>query len=322
MSSYRVIWVWCFAGTAAAFLSTAIPLLGILFVMLGAPFLPVLFVNIAFVAMAVDAWKSRFWLLFVPPLIWFGGYTVIAVASHWQVSAIRDAANRQNAAAIIRWNRTTQIVRIDKIGTSGENWASDITPVKLVERYGLDEAFETYRPEIGSGAVAIHTQHVMLDRKACPGRGFAAPESVQFDQISRGGYPAKTPMQWAQGVCLIFQHDVSLPDTPVVVALAPVRRLSGLVDGIEQDISVSGPDQPALTLRAVQVAPLPWWPMPILGCHYNGGFGDQWDKGCHAELRFDSWRGQAANTPTAIAARALRLKPMTIERRLPGVDWK
>jgi hypothetical protein len=323
LSFLRAVWVCCFAGTLAAVLATAIPGLGVLFVMLGAPLLPILLLNAAFVAMALDGLSARVWLLLVPPLLWFGGYTLAAAISHAQVASLRDAAATANASTPVSWNRATQPIQIDKIGTSGENFASDIAPEMLVKDYGLDEVYATYRPEDAyQGGSTATTQRVALDRHPCPERGTTVSNSFQYHPIRRGGYPSKNPMQWAEGVCLVFQNDASRPAASLKVALAPAHNFSGLVDGIAQDITISGPDQPVRTFRALQVASLPWWPMPIIGCHYKGGFGDQFDNDCHAEFRFTSWRGQDENTPAAVVARALRLTAVKIEQRLDGVAWK
>jgi hypothetical protein len=323
LSSFRMIWVSCFAGTVALVVATAIPVLGLLLVILGAPLLPTLLLNIAFVAMALDGLFTRVWVILVPPLLWFGGYTLVAAISHVQVASLRDAAATANANAPVRWNRSTQSVRIDKIGTSSENLASDITPQMLVTNYGLDEVYGTYRPEVAYRSSAGPTpQRVALDHKSCPEGGITVPTSYQYHRISRGGYPNNAPMQWAEGVCLIFQNDASPPASPLVVALAPAHRFSGLVDGISQDITISGPDQEVRTFRAVQVAPLPWVPMPIIGCGYKGGFGDTFDNNCHAEFHFTSWRGQDEATPVAVVARAVGLTALAIEQRLEGVAWK
>jgi hypothetical protein len=322
LTSFRAIWVSCFAGTVVVVIATAIPLLGLLLVMLGAHLLPILLLNMAFVAMALDGLSTRVWLLLVPPLLWFGGYTLAAAISRTQVASLRDAAATANASAPVRWNRSTQSVRIDKIGTSSENLASDITPQMLVMKYGVDEVYGTYSPEFAYSDSNPTPQRVTLDRNSCPERGITVSASHQYHPISRGGYPSKAPMQWAEGVCLIFQNDVSPPSSPLVVALAPAHRFSGLVDGISQDITISGPYQEVHTFRAVQVAPLPWLPMPIIGCGYKGGFGDSFDNNCHAEFHFTSWRGQDEATPVAVVARALGLTAHTIEQRLEGVAWK
>lgn len=323
LSSFRAIWVCCFAGTVAVVIATAIPVLGLLFVMLGAPLLPILLLNVAFVVMALNGLSTRVWLLLVPPLLWFGCYTLAAAISHVQVASLRDAAATANAGIPVRWNRSTQSVRIDKIGTSSENLASDVTPQMLVTKYGLDEVYGTYRPEVADGGGANPTtQRVALDRHSCPEGGITVSASYQYHPINRGGYPSKAPMQWAKGVCLIFQNDASSPASPLVIALAPAQSFSGLVDGISQDITISGPDQPVRTFRAVQIAPLPWLPMPIIGCGYKGGFGDSFDNDCHAEFHFTSWRGQDEATPAAVVARTLGLTALTIEQRLQGVAWQ
>ena len=317
MSFLRTVWVGCLVGTVVAVLATAIPLLGILFAILGAPFLPILLLNAAFVAMVVDALVSRIWLLLLPPLLWFGGYEIVAAVSHAQVTMLRAAAASQNAHAKAHWNRAAQSVRIDKTDTSSEFWASDITPGALVETYGLDVAYDSH------GNSTSAPGRVVLDRHHCPGpMGAGIEHGVGYSLIWRGMYPSHGPMQRAKGVCMLFENGATLPEPPLVIALASARTFSGLIDGIEQDITVSGPDQPAYTLRAVQVAPLPWLPMPIIGCNYRGGLDVGMDTGCHAEFRFISWRGQDDATPMAVLARALGLKAMTIEQRLPGVEWE
>ena len=314
MGRFRAAWLLCLGATVAAFLATMIPLLGILFNLLGAQALPILTLNLAFALMAADGLASRLWLLLVPPLLWFGGYGAAAAISHIEVAHLRAAAGAANAQAV-RWDRARQPVLIAKTDTSSENMASDITPSDLVQTYGLDEAYA------GSFADAPASR-VWLDRHDCPGPGAGIADGIDFGHFWRGMYPARGPMQAAQGVCLLTRTSAAAPASALVVALGPVRQMTGLIDGIEQDITISGPGQPATTLRAVQVAPLPWLPMPMLGCHYKGGFGDYWDHDCHAEFTFDSWRGQDAATPMALVARVLGLKAMTIEQRLPGVGWK
>jgi hypothetical protein len=313
MGALRKIWVLCLIGTGLAFFATATPVLGILFVILGAPFWPIVLLNLAFVAMAFDAWISRSKILLIVPLLWFGGYGLIATISHVKVAALRSDAAQLNSHAPAAWDRKIHMVRIDKADTSSERLASDITPSMLVMTYGLNTVYQ------GSYAGAL-TQRTSLKPQNCPERGISSSGNIQHQTISRN--PTRDTTAFAQGVCLEFESKVQSPAAPLVVTLIPARELSGLVDGIAQDITISGPSQPPYKLRASQVVPLPWLPMPIVGCHYKGGFGDSWDRGCHAEFGFTSWRGQKDNTPIAVLSRTLGLKPMTLDQRLPNVVWK
>ncbi len=315
MSLFRSIWVFCLIGTVVAVLVTAIPILGILFAIMGVPYLSIILTNAGFVAMAVDAMTSRQQLLLLPPLLWFGGYTLVASISHAEVAALRHAAAVQNAHEPVRWNHATQPLLITKVDTSSENLASDITPEDFVKTYGLDEAYQ------GAFADAPATR-VWLDHQPCPKRGAGMAGSAQYHGINRGGYTRKSPMEWADGVCLWFQGKAIPPPGALVVALASAHEFSGLVSGIEQDVTISGPDQPAYTVRAVQVAPLPWVPMLMMGCQYRGGLDINMDTDCHAEFVFTSWRDQVGTTPIELVTKALKLNALTIEQRLPGAIWR
>ena len=88
--------------------------------------------------------RSFIALVLLPPLLWFGGYEIVAAVSHAQVTMLRAAAASQNVDAKAHWNRAVKSVRIDKTDTSSEFWANGITPGALVETYGLDVAYDSH----------------------------------------------------------------------------------------------------------------------------------------------------------------------------------
>jgi hypothetical protein len=307
--SFQALWAACLAITVAAFAVQIVPILGLISHFLLTPWWPTLFLNAAFVLMAVDALigsKNR--KLLILPMVWFGGYALVAGVSYVEVYLMNRAAEKMNAQQLPTWYKATNNLRVIN-GPTDSNFASDLRSEAMIRLYDIDEVYSD-----GS-------RSTRLSRESCPGTmGADIIDGVSYTRIWRGTYPSKGPMQSANGICM-----VSGPRTPpsniISVTAREISYREGLVAGLIQDFDVAVPNREPFTLRSVTVSPLPWIPMPVAGCHFKGGFGDQWDNDCHAYFEHPSWRRNTDTTPLKVVARALGLKSATIEERMPNLTW-
>ncbi|NBC36822.1 hypothetical protein GTZ99_09660 [Novosphingobium sp. FSY-8] len=307
----RSPWIGCFILAFALVLVQAIPLLGWLLTILGLSLLIALLINMGFAAMALEAaLRPQSRLLFVWPLLWFGGYGFVALISHMQADQMRAAAAAQNAAAHVRWDPATTALRFDHMDDSGTFWGLDLEPGFAVQAYPIDRAFRR-APAGGTRWGASGAS--WLEYRDCPGpMGIGSTDDErQWSMVWRGGYGTTQPFHKITGVCA--WSGPAEPTGPVVdVVAAPVQRIGGLVEGITQDMTINAPDQRPVTVRALQVGALPWTPWLLINL---------WPDRGGAKLGFyrGNWRvfkdGTNA-TPLPVVAAALGLKPTTIEAKV------
>jgi hypothetical protein len=306
--SLTSIWRWCFAITLIGFVVQMIPLVGLISLLLLTPYWPTLFLNAAFAVMAIDALIGcKNPKLLIGPIVWFGGYALAAGISHAEVYMMSRTAAKMNEHRVAPWDKATQALQINN-SPMDSNWGSDLRSEGLISSYNVDEVWS------GRG-------WTRLSRESCPGTMDAdIVDGVTYGRIWRGRYPSKGPMQSANDICLLFGEGTP-PSKVVSVAAREINYRNGLVEGISQDFDIAAPDLPPFTIRSVTVAPLPWIPVPVAGCHFKGGFGDQWDSKCHAYFDHLSWRANKDATPLKVVARALGLREASIEERMPFLTW-
>jgi hypothetical protein len=309
-TSIGQFWRGCFVFTVVIALAQTIGILAIFLTLLGAPYWPTVTLNAAFLAMGLDGLTSPHRRrLLLGPILWFGLYGAALALSHGLLARERSLMHRMQAHV----SPSGSLLLIP--GATDASLLSDLTPHQLLHSYDLNEVFSRRPGDLAGG-------RTRLAREACPRTGGwgKTPEGEQGRSISRGGYPSRRPWEVAASLC--EYTGLAAPSGPVTtIAASNIVRHRGLVEGIVQDFTISRPGIAPVTVRSAQLSALSWWPVPVIGCHFKGGFGDRWDRGCHAYFDHPSWRGQADNTPLAVVARALGLRKATIEQRYPTMTW-
>ena len=300
----RSLWKGCLVITVIGFVVQTIPIIGLLSFLALTPYWPTLFLNAALLLMAADGLvgSRKRWLLIVP-LIWFGGYEIAAVISRVEAGRLNRAAATINEHRPAAWDKATQTLQIIN-GSTDEIWGSDLRLRGLIQDYDLDEAWS-------------RSNWARLSRASCPKPRIV--DGIEYSIVSRGGYPTKEPFRIISGVCLLFGQGAP-PSGSVVVAAHTIVHFKGLLAGQSQDFDIKIPGQDSFTVRYVAVSALPWLPIPVAGCHFKGGLGDRWDNDCHAYFDHFSWQSKTS-TQLKVVARALGLKPASLEQRLPDLSW-
>ena len=270
--------------------------------------------NAVLVAMAFDGFLSRNFWVGVPSTLWLGGYMIAAIFSHLEVAFIRKEAERINSHAPAKWDRSTQPLEIDVDYRGKLTSRSDLNAYNFILKYGIDEVFSG---GIDNPYFPLHRTHLV--HEACPGSmSMAGVNDDSWEEIQRGNYP---DLQFAQNVCLLNEPSRSVTSALKVTA-GPVRELGGLVRGVTQDITISGPNQAIFTVRRLQVVPLPWLPFMFRSCKVEEhAYPYKTSRHCTWGAGIPSWDEQKDQSPDAVVARALALKPIPIEERLPGAVW-
>lgn len=304
--SINSLWKLCFAITALSFGIQLVPILALISHFFLTPWWPTLFLNAAFVLMAADAlWGCKERILLVGPIIWFGGYAVVAGISHVEFYRMNLAADTINEKLLSGWNKSAQSLLIVN-GSSDSAFASDLQPREFIRHYNIDKVYVS-----GNSSVR-------LIKQPCPKRrGITNSNGVNYSPIRRGDPISQE--QTAEGICMVSGPAVP-PSNVISVRAHEIEFHEGLVKGITQNFDIVVPGRPTFTVRSVTVSPLPWIPRPVAGCHFKGGYGDKWDSGCHAYFGHPSWR-QYESTPLKVVAHALGLKAATIEERMPDLTW-
>jgi hypothetical protein len=306
--SVNSLWKLCLAITALSFVIQVVPLLGLVSHFFLTPWWPTLFLNAAFIFMAADAlWGCKHRRLLLGPMIWFGGYAVVAGISYVQFHVMNRAANTMNEQSLPSWNKSSNSLLIIN-GPNDSNYASDLRKDEFVGNFNIDEVFSS------------ENSSIRLIRQPCPkAMGIGRSNGVIYSPVRRGDPLSKEPMQTANGICMVSGPAIP-PSNVISVRAHEIEYHEGLVEGITQDFDILVPGRPPFTVRSVTVSPLPWIPRPVAGCHFKGGYGDQWDSGCHAYFGHPSWR-RYETTPLKVVAHALGLKAATIEERMPNLTW-
>lgn len=306
-------WHGCFLLTVVALLLQLSPYTGIFLMMLGAPFWPVILINLGFALMARDGWRDPHnrWLL-APPIMWFGGYLVVAAISHLQAANFNAALQAANLGKTISWNKLEQTILLnpDAYGFDGI-----LSAEELVRSYGVNQAFE------GDPARGNVRSSRMIGAD-CPRGVLGASNSVIYIPIIDSGFGTGRPSRRARYVCLLSSA-ADAKARSVIVKAGRSKTISGwLTYKKSQEIIIESPARRPLVLQSGYAQPLTWLPQPVLGCALNSG-NPSWD--CFAQFNHESLyskdEDRAPNGADNVIAKALGLSKLSIAERYAGIEW-
>lgn len=308
-------WMICFLMTAAAYVLQLFPYTGIFMMLLGGPLWSVILINLGFGLMVRDAMTGalpRIALAF--PLLWFGGYTIAAAASHWQVHQFNADLAQANADERIAFDPSSQDVLID-MQSSGD---SELTADSLVGSFSIDRVYEFthgFRP--GEDTVRVRS----LVQSPCPGNsGVGVDKDDVWQRPSDRSGHTRFGFQTTSALCL---HKLAAkPSRPTITirAAKPVGRYGD--PEWSQDIVISSPTGHTIRLKSGWRRPLTWLPQPILGCALDSG-APAWRcfAGFNREKLYSSEKDLTPQSPNNVVAAALGLHKATIRERYPNAGW-
>lgn len=307
----------CFVATAVAYVLQLFPLTGVFLMMLAAPFWSVILINLGFLALLAEAWKTPDlrWLA-VFPIAWFGGYFGVAFYSHRQADQYDREISAANTQALVPFDSKSQDILIVPDVRDSSN-GSPLTAGNLIASFDLNRAYQVENPS------SSKVQEYALREAECPGRGgVGVSGELIWSRLYDGGFGTGRRMTSADGLC----HFVSFkkPSLPVV-RIFPQKQSteSGLITRVSQDIEIREPIGKITVLRSGWAVPLAWFPQPIMGCWLNSG-APQWV--CNAAFAHQSiWspnEDRTPNSPDKVVGKALGLAKLTVRQRYPNLSWK
>jgi hypothetical protein len=307
MRSYFPVSLVFFAVTLAVFVLQAIPVTGIFLMFALAMFWSVFLVNAGMIGIAAEVAFGRVprgWLLL--PLAFYGGYFASAAHDHMVLHSLSAAYDAANARAAIPFDANRQSLVFTNDGDSG-GW--------LTQNYALPMAFsansnfpEGYLSDrIAEAAVCTKVRETPALRAGfVHAFGFHDGDTVGEQRIENRFCALSMPERPE-----LPQVEVTRREEKVSLSRLPATRVT---------TTIRMPDGQRFQLLGGVAAPLSWIPLPIIGCGVNFS-GARWD--CAARFwRQDLTPLVSGNTryrrDTMVLARALGLKPVTIEERKGG----
>ena len=239
-----------------------IPYIGIVLMIMGAPFWSVLLINGAFLGVLVEKFARnlhRAWLLL--PALWFGSGVVLAGLDRVSLHQVTERYEQQNAAVTIAFDP-------DYMSLVEGNGALHVQPghyqVPVTYSRSSDSSGFLYTARrLASSTVC---EALREDRYRSAGIytfGFQEPS----DEIGGGHFAA--------GFCI-----VTSPEKPsksmLLVEAETVKRLENWLPLELSKIAISSPSGSRHVLVGGQAHPRPWIPRPIMGCALNSG-APSWD---------------------------------------------
>jgi hypothetical protein len=243
-----------FPLTAIVFLLQLSPVLGIFLMLVAAPLWSVLLVNAGFAGMVYEALSRKvpiWWL--AAPLLWFGGYALVATHDHVTEASLRHDLAAANAALRVPFDAD----RHSLVFVGGEK------PDWYVENYNLPVAYQRRSGRENSGYRSIRLISLaMCERiRSQPAliKARIHVRGVQDDFVRDATRFQEVPF------CLLEQDED--PKSPAVTVDVQhqetwLRTLPVLLT----TTTVTMPDGQRVTLQDASASPLAWLPLPVLGC--------------------------------------------------------
>jgi len=253
--------------TLVVFLLQVLPLPGVILMTFGAPFWSVITINLAFILMIVEVKMSRLppWMI-VAPILYFGGYFVMAAISHLQSTNCKDEITTRNQSIRIPFDPNKEAL----VFTEGAPFYNgDYPTTVLVKSFDLPVAYRT----IGKGNkflriakhLAVRIERIPADIHYPWSQKFVLDQEAGivripiFEKSSRGLGGGLIP-----GICLASRaEDPVLPVFTVTVRQSVEKNW--LLTKHFEHILVTDPDDHSFQLSGVHIESLGWFPLPLLG---------------------------------------------------------
>lgn len=295
-----------FFVTGAIFVLQTIPLLGIFLMLLMAPFWSVLLVNLGFIGIAIEAATgrvSRLWLIL--PVVFYGGYWVIAVQDRLVLRELAASYDAANARIVIGFNPRREAIAFQ--GEDNGAW--------LTQNYALPVSY-SMNANVPEGYLA----HRMIASSVCAKVRENPASQAAF--VHTFGFHDDAPIaagKMETRFCLLSMPEK--PDLPLVrISRQEAKETVSTLPVTLVKTTISMPAGPSFQILGGFAAPLSWIPRPVMGCGLNSG-APSWN--CGAGFSRDSFTPIASGhtryrREAEALARALGLEPVAIEERRGG----
>ncbi|MBU2580489.1 MAG: hypothetical protein KJ622_02060 [Alphaproteobacteria bacterium] len=251
------------ALTAVIYLLQVIPFTGIFLMILAAPFWSIITVNAGFFFLALEALarpQHRMWLL--APALYLIGYVFYANQSHQEFARLDAEFREFNAGKSVAFDpRANDLViakKADGLGGAALTFVRDYdlevayvananyaTAGHIATRIGLKSICDGIRKNPDARAARIYGHGLHIDGKISKTHcSYSGPED---------------------------------PRRPAVrISIEQAKSESWLLPATIHTLTIKDPYGRVTELKTGQAAPLPWIPMPVMGCALNSG-APSWD---------------------------------------------
>jgi len=287
-----------FGLTFGIFILQAIPLTGIFILFLGAPFWPILTVNLGFAHLVIEPAMRNIsprWSLV--GLAWFAGYAAVAIHGHIALDRLSAEIATENSRQRLPFDPRTQSLVVVQANVYGSPSAE-----RLLTTYSLPVVYEE-RFDAGDANKPASTRD---DRPRFTAARLGPPDLC--DSITKDAR-LKAAVTWHirtnyGGTLFCFYQAVEAPELPVVRLRFKQEKLrivgaEGLVDRI-----TLASDDGERHIASVEAAPYRYLPMPFHGCFLSSGLS-HWD--CTFEFLKEPQRPHQDNA--ALIGESLGLAP-------------
>lgn len=233
-----------------------------------APYWPIILLNLGFLGLGFEALIRRVGLLWLlAPLLWFGGYTVLAAKDRLDLKAERGEIATHNAGVAIPFDPVRHALVAKEILFNDAIGATRDASGGLVQHHGLPVFYRAGKHIRG----ASHTATRMVETALC--REMLRNKSMLHTGISTSSIadyrgPQNSPHD--QRFCIVnVPEDPVLPQVMVEKTFERAEPWFGL-QLFRISTTVITPDGISYNLKGGFARILSWWPLPIVGCRSFG----------------------------------------------------
>jgi hypothetical protein len=257
--------IWLLVFSVVVFLLQISPLPGIFLMMFGAPFWPVITVNIAFLLMFVEAISGRApkWMIVLPAL-YLGGYLYCSYLGRVEGQRLVDEAARQNSEVHIPFSPDHDSLVFDQ--RNGEEQVGR----NFLRLYDIPEVFDIIdanrRSRRNASAPEYRSVRLELFKRIAATR-HAVQEMIQEKSgfLDSDGYnPNKPPLCFAI-------RTAEQPDSILLIDVSETKEENWLISKKIQNIDVARTNGTHYKLTGVHATRLGWFPIPMAGYALNSG---------------------------------------------------
>ncbi len=297
-----------FALTGVIFLLQLFPFTGIFLMLVAAPLWSIATINLGFLSLAVETLLGRISTIwFVLPLVWFAGYAGAAHVSQQRAAQLDVSLRAANAGERLKFEAAKQALVFD--GRSDDLSGAHSS---IVQNYRIPVAYQvqTDRKKRIHHASRVAADTICDTVKA--DRSYNAA-GINISWFHEG--ESLRGRRLVKGLCMISSPED--PELPAVLVEAKREKHADFVLPYTLTrTTIRDPGGAKAELATGRAEPLPWLPMPYMGCALNSG-APSWD--CFAGF----WRnkvGLGGSGPyggtSGVIAQALGLeKAFAAERR-------
>ena len=252
-----------FVLTGAIFLLQLFPLTGVFLMLVAVSLWSIATINLGFLSLAVEALLGRIGTLWlVLPLAWFAGYAGAAHVSQQRAAELDAILRAANAGERLKFEAAKQALVFD-----GRSDDLSGAPSSIVQNYRIPVAYQV-RTE--KKQRIHHASRVAADR-ICD--TVKADRSYSAAGINISWFHEGEPLRGrrlVKGLCMISSPED--PELPAVLVQAKREKHADLILPYTLTrTTIRDPGGAKAELVTGRAEPLPWLPMPVMGCALNSG---------------------------------------------------